>query len=408
MSDSVLIIGAGQAGAQAAAALRSEGFRGEITLIGDEPHLPYQRPPLSKGLLLGKHGVHQTTWRPASFYESNRITLRLGAGVVALDRAAQRAVLADGTRLPYDHLILATGTHPRRLAIPGGEDPRVVYLRNLADAEALRAKLATARNLVVIGGGFVGLEVAASASALGISVTVLEAQERLMARSVARITSEAVRHLHERRGVEILLGSTVSAILGGARLQVVGSGPEREADLVLAGIGALAHDRLATEAGLETANGILVDARGRTVDPAIYAIGDCAVVADPTTGRRLRLESVQNAVDQGRAVAALIMGLAPTTLPVPWFWSDQYDTKLQIAGVADSDAETEIPRGDVTGSAFSVFRYAGQSLAAVDSINMPADHMIARRLLATGLSPAPEVVGDAAADLRRLALVPAS
>jgi 3-phenylpropionate/trans-cinnamate dioxygenase ferredoxin reductase subunit len=397
----VLIIGAGQAGAQAAAALRGEGFAGAVTLIGDEPHLPYGRPALSKGVLLGKHPPESTTWRPASFYGENRIDLRLGTPVAKLDRTAREVVLADGARLGYDALIFATGTQPRRLAIPGADDPRIFYLRTLADAARLGEALARARRVAVIGGGFVGLEVAASARQLGLDVTVLEAGERLMARSVARITSDAVRALHEREGVHVRLGCSVSAIVPGERVQVVGAHGTADADLVLVGIGALAHDALAAEAGLETANGIVVDRQGRTADPLVFAIGDCAVVADPATGRRLRLESVQNALDQGRAVAALLAGRPLSTAPVPWFWSDQYGTKLQIAGVADSDAETEIVRGDAERTSFSVFRYAGERLAAVDSLNAVADHMIARRLLAAGINPSPAQVRDDG-DLRRL------
>lgn len=402
MPERVLIIGAGQAGAQAAASLRSEGFGGAVTLIGDEPHLPYGRPPLSKGLLLGKHPADSTVWRPAAFYEDQRITLRLGTPVASLDRVARQVALTDGERLAYDRLIFATGTHPRRLAIPGAADPRVMYLRTLADAARLGDALARARSLVVIGGGFIGLEVAASARQLGLDVTVLEAGERLMARSVARITSRAARALHEREGVGIRLGAIVEAIVPSERLRIVAGNETMEADLVLAGIGALAHDGIAAAARLETANGIVVDARGRTADPNVFAIGDCAVVADPATGRHMRLESVQNAIEQGRAIATLIMDRPPATTPVAWFWSDQFASKLQIAGLADSDAERDIVRGDPDSGSFSVFRYAGNRLAAVDSVNAPGDHMIARRLLAAGLSPSPEAVADPGIELRRL------
>lgn len=404
MAEDVVIVGAGQAGAQAAAALRSEGFDGPITLVGEESHLPYQRPPLSKALLLGKQDADATIWRPAAFYETNRITLRLGTRVSEIDRAARQVRLADGTALPYGHLILATGTQPRRLTLPGADLPGVHYLRTLADAAALGGALAGARDAVVIGGGFIGLEVAASARQLGIGVTVLEAQSRLMARSVARATSEYFRSLHEGRGVAVHLDTAVSAIEAEGRLAVATPKGRFACDLVLVGVGAVAQDALAAQAGLETANGILVDARGRTSDPVIYAIGDCAVVVDPESGRRLRLESVQNAVDQGRAIARLILGHAAGETPVPWFWSDQYDSKLQIAGVADSDAEREVARGHPEAGSFSIFRYAGTKLAAVDSINAPADHMVARRLLAAGLSPDPDSVGDQDFDLRALVL----
>jgi 3-phenylpropionate/trans-cinnamate dioxygenase ferredoxin reductase subunit len=402
MPQNVLIVGAGQAGAQAAAALRSEGFAGTITLVGGETHLPYQRPSLSKALLLGKHDADATIWRPASFYEEQRIALRLGTPVCELDRAAQTIRLADGDVLAYDRLVLATGTRPRRLGVPGADRPELHYLRTLADAALLKGALLPGRRAVVIGGGFIGLEVAATARQLGVSVTVVEAQSRLMARSVARGTSDTFRRLHESRGVAVQLETGVEAIEAGNPIKVATHRGRLGCDLALVGIGAVAHDEIAAAAGLETANGIVVDAMGRTADPAIFAIGDCAVVADPASGRHLRLESVQNAVDQGRAIAALILGRPAAANPIPWFWSDQYDTKLQIAGVARGETGTEIVRGDEARNAFSVFRYTGQTLVAVDSINAPGDHIVARRLLASGLSPDPATLSNPSLDLRSL------
>ena len=404
MAGTVVIVGAGQAGAQAAASLRQEGFDGRVVLVGEEDHLPYQRPPLSKGVLSGKVEAEATRWRPASFYADNRIELRLGERVAALDRGGRQVSLASGEAVAFDHLVVASGTRPRRLTIAGGDHPHVLYLRTLADAGRLGAKLAAAREVVVIGGGFIGLEVAATARALGRETVVLEAQERLMARSVARATSAHFLDLHRARGADIRLGHVVDSIADtGGRAVVATSGGRFAADLVLVGIGALANDAFAAAAGFETANGIVVDRACRTADPAIFAIGDCAVVADPETGRRLRLESVQNAVDQGKAVAALILGREPAAWPIPWFWSDQHDAKLQIAGVADAEAETEILRGDPASGRFSVFRYAGPRLAAVDSVNAAGDHMVARRLLAAGSSPAPGIVADPAQDLREIA-----
>jgi 3-phenylpropionate/trans-cinnamate dioxygenase ferredoxin reductase subunit len=397
----VVIVGAGQAGGQAAAALRHEQFAGRIVVLGEEAHPPYQRPPLSKALLLGKTQAADTAWRPPAFYADNSIELRLGARADRIDREAAEIALEDGTRIPYDHLVLATGTRPRRIDVPGAGDRRILYLRTLDDSARLAAEIGSARRVVVVGGGFIGLEVAASARQLGCAVTVVEALPRLMARSVAKATSAAFRTLHETEGTRIELSTAVKRFESSETgLDVVTGAGTIEADLVLVGIGAEANDELATAAGLATARGILVDEQCRTADPRIFAVGDCAVVTDEA-GFGVRLESVQNAVDQGRAVAAAIAGREPAPLPVPWFWSDQYGAKLQIAGLAGAD-DDEIVRGDPGSGRFSVFRYSGNTLRGVDSVSSTSDHMVARRLLGSGISPDPRLIADPRTDLKKL------
>jgi 3-phenylpropionate/trans-cinnamate dioxygenase ferredoxin reductase subunit len=347
----VVIAGAGQAGFQAAASLRAGGYSLPITLIGEEPHLPYQRPPLSKEFLLGKHAIEKAELRPRAFYETHRIDLRLSERVVAIDRAGRTVRLESGASIPYDKLIVATGARVRRLPVEGA-----LYLRGRDDAVAIKDRLEEARTVTIVGGGFIGLEVAAAASTLGKQVTVIEAQPRLMARSVAPLISDFYRELHESHGVVIRLGEQAIPV----------------ADLVVVGIGVIPNDELIRASPGESK----ADPFLQIGDENVYAIGDCAKHGD------VRLESVQNAVDQAKYVAAHITGA--TSAPykaVPWFWTHQYDVMLQMAGLSAGFDRVET-RGDVAARKFSVYYYADGKLLAVDSINSPADHIRARKDLA--------------------------
>lgn len=374
----VVIVGAGQAGFQAAASLRTEGFAESIALIGDEPHLPYQRPPLSKEFLLGKWTIEKADLRPAAFYEQQRIDLLTGERVASIDRERHRVLLASGASIEYSKLILATGARVRTLPIEGA-----MYLRGRDDAVALRERFANVESVAIIGGGFIGLEVAAAANARGKKVTVLETQPRLMARAVAPLISDFYRDLHTRHGVEMLFGNAAIP----------------KADLIVAGIGVIPNDELAREAGLVCDNGICVDDHLRTTDPDIYAIGDCAQYHNPYAGDRIRLESVQNAVDQAKCVASNIVGKDQIYHAVPWFWTHQYDVMLQMAGLS-ARADRTVPRGDTASGRFSVFYFKGDALLAVDSINRPGDHMLARKLLAANTRVTPDQAADELFDLK--------
>jgi 3-phenylpropionate/trans-cinnamate dioxygenase ferredoxin reductase subunit len=380
MTPGVVIVGAGQAGFQVAASLRSEGYTESITLIGDEAHLPYQRPPLSKEFLLGNYQIEKVDLRPRAFYEQQRINLLTGVSVTAIDREARRVQLESGVSIGYSKLVLATGARLRSLPIDGA-----LYLRTSPDAIAIRQRLQSAGSIVIVGGGFIGLEIAAAARTLGKQVTVIEAQPRLMARVVAPVISDFYRGLHTNHGVEILFGDH----------------PVPAADLVVVGVGVIPHDHLARDAGLATNNGIAVDAYLRTSDDNIYAIGDCAEYHNPFAGNRVRLESVQNAVDQAKCAAANIAGKSQPYHAVPWFWTHQFDVMLQMAGLS-AGADRVIPRGNPATGKFSVFYFKGEALQAIDSINRPADHMQARKLLAANVQMTAEQAADENLDLKSL------
>ena len=401
--ENVVVVGAGQAGLQVAASLRDEGFAGSITLLGDEPVAPYQRPPLSKAYLLGDMGVDGLPLRADAFYAEKAIALRLGVRAGAIDRAAMRVLLADGGSLPYDRLVLATGARSRALACPGADLPGVLPLRTLADADALAHLALGAKRVVVAGAGFIGLEFAAVAAKRGIGVDVVEPADRPMARAVSEPMSSFFRRFHEATGVRFHFGSAIAALEGETRVTaaVTTAGATLEAEVVLVGIGVIANAEIAAEAGLAVANGIVVDEFLTTGDPAILAIGDCAVHPSRYFSRPVRIESVQNAVDQGRAAARVILGRPEPYAAVPWFWSDQGPYKLQMVGLSDGRDRTVV-RGDPDEGKFSVFAYAGDRLVGVESVNAPADHMIGRRLIAAGTSPDPEAIADPAFDLRAL------
>ncbi|MFI5014217.1 MAG: NAD(P)/FAD-dependent oxidoreductase [Hyphomicrobiales bacterium] len=403
MPERIVIVGAGQAGFQLAASLREEGFAGSVTLIGDEPDLPYQRPPLSKAYLKGEVDESKLHFRTEAFFALHRLALRRGERVESLDRPRQRVSLASGETLAYDHLVLATGARNRTLDIPGAGLDGVVQLRSRADADALRQRLGAARKLAIVGAGFIGLECAAVARAKGVAVTVVESAWRPMPRALSVETSQAFHRLHAQQGAELIYGDTVSAFLGEAgrvtRVATAG-GQSFAADLALVGIGVLPNVELAADAGLVTANGIVVDEALLTEDPAISAIGDCANYRSSfADGAFVRLESVQNAVDQARCVASRLVGRPKPYASVPWFWSDQGKTRLQIAGLCIPHEQTVLRRGAREG-AFSVFCFRRGRLIGVESVNSPADHMAARRLLGGGPEISPEQVASPSFDLR--------
>lgn len=395
MSGRVVIVGAGQGGLQAAESLRAKGFEGEILLLGDEPHAPYNRPPLSKGLLLGEVEREQLTIRQPAALEKKRISLRTGAAVTALDLGARRVVLRDGEAIAYDALVLATGSRPRRLPVPGGDAHGVHCLRSLDDTLAIADDLAAARDVVVIGGGFIGLEMAAVARKLGKAVRVIECADRLMARVVSPQISAFYKDLHERHGVEIVLNAAVSEILaedGRVSGVKVRDGREFLADMVVLGIGVEPNTGLAEAAGIACERGVIVDACGRTSAPDVYAIGDCAAQRLADGGLR-RLESVQNAVELGKAAAAAIMGREEPFTAAPWFWSDQYDVKLQMVGLS-AGHDQAVTRGQGGEDGLSWFYFRNGRLLAIDSLNRPADHMAGRRLLSGENTLTPEQAAD--------------
>ena len=392
----VVIIGGGQGGFQAAASLRAEGYEEPITIIGDEPQIPYQRPPLSKGFLLGKQEQRHAELRPSAFYDANRITL-LTARAAAIDRESRRVKLDSGEHIEYDRLILATGARNRKLSPKGGEHEGVFYLRTLAEATELRRRLAAAQDVVVIGGGFIGLEVAAVARILNKQVTVVESQSRLMARVVAPLVSEYFRSQHEAKGVDILLNAALFGI--GDNEVLLGERKRRPADVVIAGIGVVPNVELARDAGLPVGNGITTDQHLQTPDPRIFAIGDCAECPSLYAGACVRLESVQNAVDQAASVAKTIVGHRAPYTAVPWFWTDQYDIHLQMAGLP-MGFDQVVTRGDPETRKFSVFYFTSGRLRAVDSINRPAEHLTARKLIGARTLLSPNQAEDESFDLK--------
>jgi len=404
MPGGVVIAGAGQAGFQLAFSLRSRAFNGPITLIGEEPHIPYQRPPLSKAFLAGKQEVRHLALRPAAYYTSQRIDFLAGETVANIDRSGRQINLSSGGAVAYETLVLALGARVRPLPIPGAQLDGVCYLRSLDDSIAIRSRLAKASSVVVIGGGFIGLELAAVARSHGKPVTVLEVQPRLMPRVVSPVISDYCAKLHAAQGVGIKLGATpaeIAAENGRVNAVVLTDGTRIPANLVVVGIGVLPNIALAQDAGLATANGIIVDEYLRTEDPYIYAIGDCAAHPNPFAGARVRIESVQNAVDQAECVAAAICGQPEAYNNVPWFWTDQFDMKLQMAGLS-SGYDRSITRGDPETRKFSVFYFREERLVAVDSINRPADHIAARKLIGARVSLTPEQAADESIDLKSL------
>jgi 3-phenylpropionate/trans-cinnamate dioxygenase ferredoxin reductase subunit len=398
----VLIVGAGHAGFQVAASLRQLGYKDRIAIINDEAHLPYQRPPLSKAYLKGAGGPDTLMFRPQKFYDEQAIEL-ISDHTVAIDRTARKLKLASGAALDYGHLVLATGARNRLLDIPNARLPNVRYLRILDDSEDLRARLASCKHVVVIGAGFIGLEFAATARFKGLEVDVLELANRVMARAVTAEISDYFQKRHAEAGVRIHLGVMATAIeadgdvITGVSLS---DGRHIPADLVVVGVGVLPNVELAAEAGLPTASGIIVNAHLLTSDPDISAIGDCALFASPRFGGSLRLESVQNATDHARCVAARLTGDDKPYDGQPWFWSDQGDDKLQIAGLT-TGYDQVVLRGDPAQKAFSAFCYKQGKLVGIESVNRAGDHMFGRRFLGLDRVLPPESAADAGFDLKK-------
>lgn len=400
----VVVVGAGQAAGTAVASLRQFGFDGSILLIGEEPFPPYQRPPLSKGYFKGETALDSLYVKPEAFYPAESIAIRLDRRVLALDRAARRLTLSDGTAVRYGTLILATGARPRTLPVPGADLAGVLTLRTLSDVERLKPLALPGRRLVVIGAGYIGLEAAAVARQTGLDVVVLEAAERVLSRVTGPVVSAFYEDLHRKAGVEVRTNARFSRFVGAdGRLQAVemADGETMSADLALIGIGIQPNQEIAAAAGIVCSNGIDTDGESRTSDPAVFAIGDCANRPIVQYGVRGRLESVHNAVETGKIAAAAIAGRPPQSLEAPWFWSDQYDVKLQTAGLF-TGSDRAVLRGDPAARRFSVWYLKDGALLAVDAVNVGGDFMLARRLVGRGIAIDPEFLADPASDLKSL------
>ena len=397
----IVVIGAGQAGSSFVAKLRGLGYEGKVTLIGEESAPPYQRPPLSKKYLLGEMDLERLYLRPESFYADQDIELRTGARVEAIDRAA-KTVSVGGEALAYDHLVLTTGSVPRKLpAAIGGDLDGVYVVRGLADVDAMAPEFAPGRKVLIVGGGYIGLEAAAVAAKKGLQVILVEMADRILQRVAAKETSDYFRTLHKGHGVDIREGVGLETLLGegrvsGARLS---DGSELNVDFVIVGVGIAPDTALAEAAGLEIDNGIKVDAQGRTSDAHIWAAGDCA--SFPHGEGRLRLESVPNAIDMAECVAENIQGAGKDYVPQVWFWSDQYDVKLQIAGLNTGYDRIVTRAGEAEGHV-SFWYFRGDQLLAVDAMNEPRAYMVGKRLIDSGKTADPEAVGDPGTDLKAL------
>jgi 3-phenylpropionate/trans-cinnamate dioxygenase ferredoxin reductase subunit len=404
-NESIVIVGAGHGGVQAAASLREDGYAGEIFLISDEKSLPYQRPPLSKAFMKKEASLQSLLLRGPAFYTDNRIELIVGERVDTIERSGQQVCLASGRRLRYRHLILATGSSVRDAPFPGAGLEGVSRLRNIEDALQLRDQLENAREIVVIGAGFIGLEFAATAAKSGARVHVVEYAGRVMARAVSSPISEFFLEAHKAFGVDISLGAEVVAIEGSnGRVQqvVLSDGRKLPADLVVVGIGTRACDDLAAAAGLACSNGIKVDRALTSSDTAISAIGDCALHFNHFAGEMMRLESVQNAVDQARVVARKLTGKPADYDAVPWFWSDQGDLKLQMVGLVGG-CDLSVCRGDPASRDFAIFSFRSGVLRCVETVNRPGDYMAARRLITGCIEITPQQAADLAFNIKALA-----
>jgi 3-phenylpropionate/trans-cinnamate dioxygenase ferredoxin reductase component len=398
-----VVIGAGHAAGQAVASLRQEGYSGDIEVIGDEPHLPYQRPPLSKQYLSGEQGLDKVYLRPEKFYADRHINVRLGVHATRIEPREHRVALNDGTTLRYDKLLLTTGSRVRRLNIPGSGLAGIHYLRTIADVDAIRAEFAPGKSIIVVGGGYIGLEVAAVAVKAGLKVTVLEMEDRILKRVTTEAMSAFYHQLHTGRGVTVRTSARVTGFAGDDRVEAVliDGGERLPADLAIVGIGIIPNVELAAEAGLPCDNGILVDDHCRTSDPDIYAAGDCTNHPNPLLGRRMRLESVPNAMEQARVAATNMHGGDATYASIPWFWSDQYELKLQMVGFS-ADADQAVVRGDPAKNEFATFYLKNGVVVAVDAVNSPRDFMASRQMVAKKSAPDPARLADPNVPLKEL------
>jgi 3-phenylpropionate/trans-cinnamate dioxygenase ferredoxin reductase component len=400
----LVVIGASYAGVQAAITARDSGYAERITIVTDEDRLPYQRPPLSKDFLLDLTSEEKLILRDGSFFTEKQIEVVLGTRAVEVDSRSRKILLSGDGHLGFEKLLIGTGSHARRLSVAGSDLDGVCYLRSIEDAIDLKARLRDASDIVVIGGGFIGLEVAASAGKLGKKVTIVENAPRLLERAVSETVSQFLFDMHVERGSSVLLNETVTSVEsrdGRVAYVICENGTRLRADLVLVGIGGLPNDQLAKTAQLTCTNGIVVDEHGRTSEPNVFAAGDCANHYNVAAEAWLRLESVQNAQDQAKAAGLAIAGDSGPYRSVPWFWSDQYDAKLQIVGISRNVDEQAI-RGSVSERKFSVFYFNKRKLIAVDSINRPGDQMAAKKLIAGGISPSLGEAADLSFDLKSL------
>ena len=398
-----VIVGAGQAGSELATSLRQHGYADSVVLIGDEEHVPYRRPPLSKTYLSGEVTLESLFLKPRAVYEKHAIECRFGIGVESIDRAARSLRLYDGSVLMYDKLALTTGGRPRRLAVPGAERSNLHYIRTVADIDRLKQQFGDGKRLVIIGGGYIGLEAASVGIKKGLHVTVVEALPRVLARVTAPEISAFYERVHRGHGVDLRTGVGVHALEGNgdACTVVLTDGTRLAADLVVIGVGLIPNTELAEAAGIEVSNGIVVDRYAVTSDPDIVAAGDCTNHDNVFLGRRLRLESVPNALEQARVAAASILGRPRVYDAVPWFWSDQYDLKLQMVGLSQGHDDL-IVRGDMDANSFTAFYLKGGVVISADSVNRPQDFMLAKRLVAERAAVPPERLRDDAVPLKSL------
>jgi 3-phenylpropionate/trans-cinnamate dioxygenase ferredoxin reductase subunit len=395
MSKHIVIVGAGQAAAQAVETLRKKGYTEALTVIGDEPLFPYQRPPLSKKYLAGSLEADRLLIRQPAFYEEHGVTMQLGRRVARIDRGRRSVHLDDGSTVAYDTLLLATGSRARRIAVPGADLPGIHTLRSAADVDAIRAAARSGARAVIVGGGYIGLEAAATLRELGLEITVVELADRVMNRVVCEHVSRFYEAEHAKHGVRILLQGGLDAFVGDTQLRAVrdSTGTEHPADLAIIGVGVLPVDDLARDAGLSCDNGIVVDEHCRSSDPHIFAAGDCTNHPSQRYGRRVRLESVDNAFEQGTSAALNMLGITTVHDKTPWFWSDQYDLKLIIIGLSQGHDQVVL-RGDPATRSFSVCYLRGGELIATDTVNRPKDQMAARKLIATRARPDPARLAD--------------
>lgn len=404
-SDTLLVIGGGQAAAQAIASARQWGFAGKIRLIGEEDALPYQRPPLSKAYLKGEMDEERLYFKSADWYAEQDVETSLGVRAEAIDRETRSVSLSDGASAAYDALVLATGSRPRPLPLEGAKLQGVHELRDLRDVDGLKPVVTTGKSLVIVGAGYIGLEAAAVARQLGATVTVLEMADRVLARVTSPVMSDFYTKLHEKNGVRIMTGAKLTALHGEdghIKSAELSDGTTLEADIVLIGIGILPNLELAEAAGLNCDRGILVDEDACTSDPRIFAAGDCTVRPLVHYGRTGRLESVHNAIEQGKLAAAAITGRDRPKLDVPWFWSDQYDVKLQIAGLSQG-YDDHIVRGDPESGSFAVFYFRSSKLIAVDAVNAAPEFIVTKKLIISGASLAPAELQDTSLSMKDLA-----
>ncbi len=404
-SERIVIVGGGQAAAQACASLRLFGYEGAITLIGEEAALPYQRPPLSKAYMKGELAEERLYFKPAAWYEDQKIDTVLSVRATKIDREAQTVEMEHGGSVSYDALIISTGSRPRPLPIDGADLDGVFDLRDLADVERIRPRMIAGKKLVIVGAGYIGLEAAAVARQLNLDVTVLEMADRVLARVTSPIMSEFFNAEHTRQGATIRTGAMLSALEGEdgkVTKAVLADGTHLEADIVLVGIGILPNVELAQDAGITCDNGIVTDRDARTNDPRVFAAGDCAARPLVHYGRDGRLESVHNAIEQGKLAAAAIMGKPRPPEDCPWFWSDQYDLKLQIAGLSHG-YDQAVVRGDIEARKFAVFYLQEGKLIAVDAINSPPEFLASKKMIMTGAHLAPEVLSDTSQSMKEIA-----